>query len=258
MTWARSRRGGYTLLEVSLVLGILVVIAAFVVPNFIVDYESELLPGSANDMRSLFAMVQAHAALESVRYRVRFPMEEEEDEIGGGIQPIVEREMNPIEDPEMYERVLDPWARQTILRNGIRCAEVRLGRPTIEMLRERERRSQVEESLAETCEDLDPIRPPVVVEPDGTSDWVVFVITNAPTDIDPEDLAEDEESQTIEVIVDGRTGAAWLQRPLYEEEIDLFEEEGWPIVLRQDFLRPDVLTENDVLELQDIPLDQIP
>ena len=126
------------------------------------------------------------------------------------------------------------------------------------MLRERERRSQVEEILSETFEDFDPIRPPVVVEPDGTSDWVVFVITNAPTDIDPEDLAEDEESQTIEVIVDGRTGAAWLQRPLYEEEIDLFEEEGWPIVLRQDFLRPDVLTENDVLELQDIPLDQIP
>ncbi|MGB0717578.1 MAG: hypothetical protein ACPGXK_16995, partial [Phycisphaerae bacterium] len=83
-------------------------------------------------------------------------------------------------------------------------------------------------------------------------------LTNAPTDIPPEDLAEDSDSESLEIIVDGRSGAAWLQRPLYEEELDLFEEENWPIVLRQDFLRPEVLTEDDVLELQDIPLDQIP
>ena len=36
-----------------------------------------------------------------------------------------------------------------------------------------------------------------------------------------------------------------------EEELDLFEEKNWPIVLRQDFLDPRVLTEDDVLELHD-------
>jgi len=242
--------------EITLAIAILVAIAGFVVPNFVVDLERLKLPGSARRMRSLVAMVQANAAFDGVRYRIRFPMEEEADEFEDPNQPIVEREEDAVLQPHVFTRVTAPWAVGTILSDGIRCAEVRLGRPTIELIRELENRDQIEEALKEAFEDFDPLRPPIVIDPDGTSDWVTFVVTNAPADVPPEDLADSEEYSTIEVIVDGLTGSAWLQRPLYAEELDLFEEQGWPIVLRRDFLDPRVLTEDDVLELHDIPIDR--
>jgi len=256
---AAGRIGAYTLIEIVLVVTILVAIAGIVIPNFTIDLEKERLPSSARRLRTLIAMVQANAAYDSVRYRIRFATEEEEDEtLIGSKQPIVEREVDPVNEPEIFERVTAPWAVGKIFEEDIRCAEVRLGRPNIEQLREREFRSEIEDVLQETFEDFDPLRPPYIVEPDGTADWAVFVVTEADEDVDPVDLADSEEFSTIEVIVDGRTGTAWLQRPLYDEEIDLFEEENWPIVLRQDFLDPRVLTEDDVLELHDIPLDQMP
>ena len=60
------------------------------------------------------------------------------------------------------------------------------------------------------------------------------------------------EDNLLDLIVEGATGLSWIQRPFYDEELDLFEEKGWPAVLRQDFLDPRVLTENDVLELREI------
>ncbi|MFQ5463225.1 MAG: Tfp pilus assembly protein FimT/FimU [Phycisphaerae bacterium] len=252
---AHPHRSAYTLVEIMLAIAILVAIAGFVVPNFVVDLERLKLPGSARRMRSLVAMVQANAAFDGVRYRIRFPMEEEADEFEDPNQPIVEREEDAVLQPHVFTRVTAPWAVGTIVSDGIRCAEVRMGRPTIELIRELENRDQIEEALKEAFQDFDPLRPPVVIDPDGTSDWVTFVVTNAPADVPPEDLADSEEYSTIEVIVDGLTGSAWLQRPLYAEELDLFEEQGWPIVLRRDFLDPRVLTEDDVLELHNIPID---
>ena len=37
-----------------------------------------------------------------------------------------------------------------------------------------------------------------------------------------------------------------------EQSRKLFEEKGWPAVLRQDFLSPAVLTEDDVLEIREM------
>jgi hypothetical protein len=56
------------------------------------------------------------------------------------------------------------------------------------------------------------------------------------------------------VILEGETGIAWLQRPFYDDELDLFADRNWPAVLRQDFLRKEPLTERDVLELRDIQM----
>ncbi len=252
----RPARSAYTLVEIVLAIAILVAIAGFVIPNFVVDLERLKLPGSASRMRSLVAMVQANAAFDGVRYRIRFAMEDEAEEFEDPSQPIIEREEDAVLEPQVFTRVTAPWATGTILSDGIRCAEVRLGRPTIEAIRALENRDDIEEALEEAFQDFDPLRPPVVIDPDGTSDWLTFVVTNAPEDVATEDLAESEEFKTIEIIVDGLTGSAWLQRPLYAEELDLFEEQGWPIVLRQDFLDPDVLTEDDVLELHDIPIDR--
>ena len=74
-------------------------------------------------------------------------------------------------------------------------------------------------------------------------------LTDAPLDVDEEDL---EDYDRIEIILDGVIGLAWLQRPLEEEELEMMRENGWPPVLRRDFLSPVLLTEDDVLEIGEI------
>ena len=205
---------------------------------------------------SLLTMTRANASFDGKRFRFRFPLEDEEDPMGGDRQPIIEREDDPIYDPEVFNLVTAPWAVGETLLGKVWCAEVRLGRPSVEMLRELERQNEIEEEIEEVFEDFEPERLPLFVDPDGTSEWATFVLTGAERGTDIWEMEEDDRArQVIEVIVEGATGLAWLQRPLYEEEIDLFEERGWPVLLRQDFLDPRVLTEEDVLELRDIPLD---
>ncbi|MCH7995919.1 MAG: type II secretion system protein, partial [Planctomycetes bacterium] len=94
-------RRSVTLLEVILVMGILAAITAMVVPNFYAEYRAAELPGSARQFRSLLTLVAARAALDGRRYRVRFPMEDEEDPLGGDSQPLVEREDDPFKEPEI-------------------------------------------------------------------------------------------------------------------------------------------------------------
>lgn len=249
-------RRAYTLIEVALVMAILVAIASFVIPNFMRDMEAERLPGSARQLRSLLTLVRANAAFDGLRYRVRFPREDEEDPLGGTRQPIIEREDEPLIEPEVYNVVTTPWAVGNTLQKGVWCSEVRLGRPTIDKLLEREDRSELDELFQDEFEDFDPLKPPVIVEPDGTSEWAVFVLTDAEEGTPVEELDDFEDTDAfrlIEVIMDGETGLTYLQRPFYEEELDLFEEKNWPVVLRQDYLNPRELTENDVLELRDFP-----
>ena len=113
----------------------------------------------------------------------------------------------------------------------------------------RERASEdIGDVLEEAFAEYDPERRPLIIEPDGTSDWATFVLTTAPRDIDLDELID---YPRIELILEGFTGSAWMQRPFYEAELDLFEENNWPGVLRQDFLNPRELTEEDVLELRE-------
>ncbi len=249
-------RAGFTLLELTLVIGILVAIASLVMPTFIRQIERAQLPESARRLRSQIALVRANAAYDGKRYRIRFPVEDEDetDPLGGDRQPIIEREDDPIEEPDEFNLVTAPWAVGVTLLDGVWCPEVRLGKPTIESVRDaRERRSLTEDDLEEEFrefQEFDPQRPPLFVEPDGTSEWATFVLTGAPRDMDFDEL---EDEPQIEVILDGPTGLAWLQRPFYDEELDLFEEHGWPAVLRRDFLDRRVLTEDDVLEILPFP-----
>lgn len=241
-----SSARAFTLFELALVIGILVVAAALAIPRLGNRLEAEILPASAQNMRSLLAMVRANAAFDGKRFRVRFVAEDEVHPDGDDRQPLVEREDDPLFEPDVFNPVGEPWARGTTLLGDVRCAEVRLGRPTVAQLRER--RNKIEEKLTEAFEDFDAVRPPLFIEPDGTSQWVTFVLTKAPIRVDPEDL---EDYPTVEVIGDGTTGLTWLQRRFYEEELDLFEEKNWPIVLRQDYLKEEEITEDRVLELRD-------
>lgn len=245
-----TTRRAFTLLEVSVVVVLLVVITAMVVPNFVRQIRGEELPRSAKQLRSLIALVRANASLDGKRYQVRFPNDDEVDALGGRQQPRIEREDDPILEPEVFSLVTAPWAVGKTLLGDVWCAEVRLGRPTIEDIKERRRRAAegVEQTLEETFQDIDPWRPPLLIEPDGTSEWATFVLTTAPDGTEVDKL---EAYPRVELIADGATGLSWMQRPFYDEELDLFEEKHWPAVLRQDFLDPRVLTENDVLEIRE-------
>lgn len=234
-------------------------IAAFALPNVIRDIETRRLPESARQMRALLTLTRANAMYDGKRYRVRIPADDELDSDGGERQPIVEREDEPFLEPGTYNRVIDPWARGDTLLGDVWCAGVRLGRPTLERIMEERFVDELAEELVEEVDEQESEYteqyPPLYIEPDGTTEWVTFVVTDAPRDIEIDALFEDEESGEqylrIEVILDGNTGLCWLQRPFYDEELDLFQEHGWPPVLRRDFIRTEPLTEEDVLETRE-------
>lgn len=225
----------------------MVIVTAMAVPSFFGRLKREELPGSARQMRSMLTLVRSHAAFDGKRYRVRFPEDNEEDPLGGDQQPLIEREDDPIDEPGIFNLVTSPWAVGKTILGEAWCAEVRLGRPTIEMLRRT--RSEIRDLIDEELQDFSPERPPLIIEPDGTSDWATFVLTTAPRDTSIDDL---DNYERVEVILDGETGLAWLQRSFYDEELDLFEENNWPVVMRRDWLDPRVLTEDDVLEIWDL------
>lgn len=252
-------RQAYTLVEVVMVVALLLAIVSFAAPSLIRDIEGRRLPESARRMRSLLTLTRANAMYDGKRYRIRFPAEDELDSDGGDRQPIVEREDEPFADPGVYNRVTEPWARGDTFLDDIWCAGVRLGRPTLERIMEERFVDELAEELVdefdEQASEYEEQYPPLYIEPDGTTEWVTFVVTNAPRDIEIDELIEDEEvseqHQRIEVIFDGNTGLCWLQRPFYDEELDMFQEHGWPPVLRKDFIRTEELTEEEVLEIRE-------
>lgn len=255
MNGSGARRTGaraFTLIEVVLVIGILLAISALVLPNFLRQFKQDELPRSGRQLRSLITLTRAHAAFDGKRYRIRFPGEDDLESLDGSEQPLIEREDDPIEDPDIFKRISAPWVVGDIFLGEVRCAEVRLGKPTIQRLQDLRNRTGDDIARALKKEDkldqLDPERPPLLIEPDGTSEWATFVLTTAPAYLALDEL---DDQPRVEVILDGTTGLAWLQRPFYDEELDLFEEKGWAAVLRQDFLNPRVLTEDDVLELRE-------
>lgn len=251
----RRQLNGFTLLEVVLVVGLLAVIGALVMPTLFAQMRQKHLLISCRQMCSLASLVRAHAQFDGQRYRIRFVDEDEAEdlEMTNDRQPVIEREGNPfLDDDERageWYKVKEAWAYGETLLGKVWCAEVRLGKPAIADLQERRNDiSEISEALEETFRDIDPRRPPLVIEPDGTSEWATFVMTEAPRCLDMDEL---EDEIRIEIIMEGLTGLTWLQRPFYEEELDLFEEKNWPAVLRQDLLMTRVLTEDDVLELHE-------
>lgn len=246
----RSTRSAFTLLEILLVIGILATLAALVLPNLLKDLERARLPESARQLRSLVQVTRAHAMYDGKRYRVRFPEDNEIDDEGGNRQPLVEREDDPLLEPGVFRRVQSVWTQGDTLLRGIRCLEVRLGKPTVEELMSGDT-TQHDQLVEELGSDANEIRPPLYIEPDGTSEWATMVVTNAPPDAGDRADELDEQYEQIEVILDGFTGLAWLQRPFYDEELQMLAANNWPPVLRRDFLTPQLLTEDDVIEIQE-------
>ncbi len=239
---------GYTLIEIVLVVTLMLIVVTLAMPNLIRDIEGRRLPESARQIRAMLTLVRANAMYDGKRYRIRFPLEDEQDSEGDSLQLLIEREDEPFKEPGVFNLVEESWAQGETLLRDVRCVQVRLGRPTIENLEDRFVADEVDERFQMLMDEFDEDLPPIVIETDGTSEWAVLLVTDAPPEIDNEEMAEYDR---IEVILDGLTGLIWLQRPFYEDEIVMFKENDWPPVLRKDFLRKAPLTEEDVLEISE-------
>ncbi|NOX58833.1 MAG: prepilin-type N-terminal cleavage/methylation domain-containing protein [Planctomycetes bacterium] len=248
---------GFSLLEILLVTGLMAILAGLALPSLMNDIMQARLPESARQMRALIQLTRANAMIEGLRHRIRFPREDELDAQGEQRQPIVEVEDAPLARPEEFRPVLAAWARDETMLRGIRCVKVRLGKPTIDQLLGQDKfveeadQARLDEIEAKAGESYEEEFPPLVFETDGTSEWATFLLTDAPPKIPSEDIDDDSEFSRVEVILDGLTGLAWLQRALYVEELEMMQENGWPPVLRKDFLTPRKLTEDQVLEIRE-------
>jgi len=224
---------------VLIVIGLVLVLAWFVVPVFTGELKRRRLVDSIDQLQSVVRLTRAHAMNDGKRYRIRWPDEEAyetAEETGETLQPIIEVEKDSIREPGEFTECTELWALGDTLYEGIQCAEVRLGRPkTIEdEMREEEEELEhiadgVEEMFEEddgledlfdgsadetgTGEEEDPNRPAVVFEADGTVEWATILLTDGTEN-------EDGELQTWEVIVDGRTGKVGWRRTMTEYEFE--------------------------------------
>lgn len=252
---ARRRAAGFTLLELTMVLALLVIITWFVVPNFRDPLKRTHLPESAEQFRSLLALTRARAMIDGLRYRIRFLEEDEEAAanltLRERLQPIVEVESDPIEYPDEFTPVTAPWAQAHPFVGDVWCYQIRYGEPTYESvlaeLEQQDYELEEEEQLKREL-GLEPDqRWLLLFEPDGTSEWMTFRLVDVPY----EEFQESDRDlyPQLDVILDGRLGMIFLQRPLSEDEIDILLDKGHSPILRRDFLITRELTEDDVLEI---------
>ncbi len=248
-----GRRQAFTLVELMLVLAILAVMAYFAVTNFQNPLRRGALPESAERFRSLISMTRANAMLGGLRYRIRFLTEDDEefDELPASqrLQPYVEFENEPIDYPGEYVAVAASWAQQRVFLGDVWCYDIRIGEPTFEAVElevEEQEFDDEEDRKEEFGLDRDDSWA-LVLNPDGTSEWMTWRLVNTPYDgFDEGNL---EEYEQLSVIFDGRLGTIFLQRPLDDDEIDILLDRGHSALLRRDFVTQRRLTEDDVLEI---------
>lgn len=237
-------RAGFTIIEMVLVIALLLLLSSLVVPVFTGELERRRLNDSIEQLQNAIAITRAHAMNDGLRYRLRWPEEEAYEEAlesGKTLQPVIEVEAKPLEEPGEFTPVKELWAQVEPLHSGIQVTEVRLGRPKTaeELIREEEERERLEmvaegvdkmfeddeedavEKLfgggvdeAGTEEEKDPTRPAVVFDSDGTVEWATIFLTNG-------EETDEGEFRTWEVIIDGRTGKVGWRRSLTEEEIEM-------------------------------------
>lgn len=200
------RGRAFTLTEVLLVLLLLGLLAGLAVPVMFGELQRRRLTESAEQLRSLITMARAQAMVSGQRYRIRW--QDESD------QPMVEREPDPIDAPGQFKPVEAAWARGDVLSGSVQCYEVRLGRP--EWLGAIQADSEQSANTMGVPQ-REEIRPAVVFEPTGRSQWATFVIGPAGL----EELQED--SEQLWVILDGRTGQVEVRSPPTEEELEAAE-----------------------------------
>ena len=246
------RRRGFSLLELMLVMGLISVMVGYVLPSFWNSLQAEALPNSAREFRALLYHVRARAMMEGRRYRIRFPDEDEfSDHPERRVQPLIEREDEPMAEPGRYYEVNASWAREPVLRPRIRCVEFELGMPVLTLEQRGEEEAESVDELDEAPE-LDEklltgIR--LVFEPDGSSDWATFTLAELD---DIEEIEDLDSAPLLNILLDGRTGQIWIQQPLLREEAELLLRENGSHILHMDRIHAKPITEDNILRLRDL------
>jgi type II secretory pathway pseudopilin PulG len=242
-------RRAFTLLEALLVVLIVGLIAALSFPNLAGEMQRRSLEESARRLRSLVGLTHAHAMQDGIRYRITFPgtpdpqdtnADEKVSVATATEQPEVTRESDPLQYPDQFNSFEWEWLRDGVMQEGTRCVAVLPGRPDFEI------KGQSPIAGPSPQEGTEATFVPLTFNPDGTCDWVTFVLTDLPPDIE---LKSGHVGRILNVIVDGRTGETWIQRALRTEEVELMREEGASPVLHQDFTDPMLITEDNILEV---------
>jgi hypothetical protein len=240
-------------LELTLAIGLMSVLAYFAMVSFQSPLARSALPESGRRFRSMIGMVRMRCMMDGKRYRLRFLSEEDPQaekltkrELR---QPYIEIERDPIEDPGEWTPVLASWVSQEVFLGEVWCYDIRVGEPTFETVAVELEEQDLEEEEARKAEfDLEADEDWVLeFEPNGTSPWMTFRLIDHPQD-DFEESTMATYPQ-LDVILDGRLGAIFLQRPLKEEEIDVLTEHGHTALLRRDFLDTKLLDDDSVLEI---------
>lgn len=253
-----THHSGFTLVELMIVLGLMALLAFWVMPDYRTTLERSHLPESGERLRTLITLARANAMLDGLRYRIRFPGEDDkqikEFPVHDFRQPLAEVERDPFESPGEFTPVKASWATSDIFLGDVWCYDVRLGEPTVEDVLADLQQEEAPRSDGELIEQrkremgLDAGDSwALILEPDGVSDWITFRLVDTPAhDLDDDVL---ESAPRLDVILDGRLGEVFLQRPLLDEEVEVLLDKGHSTVLRRDFLSQKPLTEDDVLEI---------
>lgn len=246
------RRHAFTLIELILVVAMIAVIVAFIFPDLQKAMQARRLEESCDRLRSLLIMTRSRAMRDGLKYRVQFPgtpdpldkfANKEVDVPFETVQPEVFRQDRPLEFPDSFAKVDEDWTRESFLQDGVRCVRVHGGQPDLQILAGALPTQDKTEYVGLTF------------NPDGTCDWVTFVVTDLPIDV------KDEEDQNVmrifNLITDGRTGQSWFQRKLRSQtELKVLEEHKASPILHMDFKSADPITEQNIYILGPSPTER--
>ena len=241
------RQRAFTIIEVLLVILLLGLIVAFTYPDLEALMHGRSLEESADRLRTLIVMAHARAMQDGLRYRIQFPgtpdpldprADKEVDVPWETLQPEVLRQVDALENPDFYGPFPGEWKDQPIMQPGTRCVGVFPGRPNFDVSAN------------------NPIAGPPITEEfttfvpltfniEGTCDWVTFVLTDLPFDVQ---IERHHAPRILHVIVDGRTGQTWIQRALRVEEVEALQKFGATPVFYKDFTDPNEITEERIRE----------
>lgn len=240
------RRRAFTLIEVLLVIALLALVTAFVLPDLAGNMERRSLVESADKLRALVVMTQAQAMQDGIKRRIEFPgtpdpldrhARKEVEVPTATAQPVVKQQTDPLNNPDFFGCDVE----ESVLREGTRCVAVLNW--TAEMYCENSGGNQIAGPEISTKGQTSFI--PLTINPDGTTDKLAFVLTDLPPDVQPQEY---DVGHIIYVVVDGRTGQTWLQRAWRVRECLMMAEYKVSPVLRQDYTKPDEVTEANILK----------
>jgi prepilin-type N-terminal cleavage/methylation domain-containing protein len=182
----RTKARAFTLLELLLVMVIIVVLAMVIWPNIGSQNSSTRLEVSADQLASLLKLARSGAMSTGSMYRCVFETE--------GMYAVIETEVDPLQQPGVFEPLQSHWARLDMGKDQIRCL-------TVEFDEWESRLKAREAELTEGQEQIpgEGISPPIMFYPDGTSDSASIVLG-------------DNDNHSVTLTLNGLTGQISLEK----------------------------------------------